>query len=300
MTPEIAIVFNRDRRPVFINPAFSALWEDGALQVNDVLDIVHPDDRHGFREAIRRASRRHRSTRAVRARVGSADNWQMMSCRLTNLFDDAAVAGMVLHARDTPDQCVPERSGTPAPDVLMTLLDRRALLDCLGIYHQREQPISLLACGLDSFSLINQSLGRSAGDGVLAEIAARLVSGVHEGDTIGRLGGDEFAVVCPHLAEGSLEALLTTLDLIFHDPVVLGTNDCVVTASIGIARLHESGGTIQTVAAAEAAMRLAKDRGRDRVELCQQCHPQQRRLLDRGERRSPRGDARSRLRRRGH
>ena len=269
ITPEIAIVFNRDRRPVFINPAFSGLWEDGTFQVNDVIQVVHPDNRHSFRQAIRAASRRHRASVAVEASLGRPDAWRKMSGRVTNMFDDPAVAGMVLHARNISEKPLPDTAGESPASIgePVALADRAEVMNCLDKYVHVKQRVSLLVCDLDNFSLINDSLGHSAGDDVLAEITSRLVGGVHEGDTIGRLGADEFAIVCPHTADDSLAALLTSLDLIFHDPLVVGANDYVVTASIGFATLLECGGTLETLAAADAAMHLAKDRGRDRLEV---------------------------------
>jgi len=269
VTPELALVFGRDRRPVFINPAFSALWEDGVLQVNDVIEMVHPDDRHSFREAIRAASRHHRATVAVTASLGRDEAWRRLSGRLTNMYEDQAVAGMVLHARDASSPPSKPRASRPSPAGvgLGALRDRAEVMDRLDVYVQTRQRVSLLVCDLDNFSLINDSLGTAAGDGVLAEIGSRLLAGVHDGDTIGWLGADEFAVVCPHTANGSLDALLASLDLVFHDPLVIGDDDYVVTASIGFATLLDCGSTLETLSAADAAMHLAKDRGRDRLEV---------------------------------
>ena len=75
---------------MFINPAFSALFEDGTLPVNDVIEMVHPDDRHSFHKAIRTASRQYRATVAVTAKLGRDNAWRRVTGRLTNMFDDTA------------------------------------------------------------------------------------------------------------------------------------------------------------------------------------------------------------------
>ena len=119
VTPELAVVFGRDRRPVFINPAFSALWQGGPWQFDDVLEVVHPEDRHSFRKAVRAvtASRHHRATRAVLARVGPAACWRTMDGRLTNMLDEAAVAGIVFHARDVSGHWPREMPGAAVAQV---------------------------------------------------------------------------------------------------------------------------------------------------------------------------------------
>jgi EAL domain-containing protein (putative c-di-GMP-specific phosphodiesterase class I) len=91
---------------------------------------------------------------------------------------------------------------------------------------------------------------------------------LREGDTLGRLGGDEFMVVAEpgpdpahhvHLAERLGAAL--------EEPFVVRGDELAISASIGIAcgDGHADGGAL--VRDADAAMYLAKNRGRGRCEL---------------------------------
>jgi diguanylate cyclase (GGDEF)-like protein len=58
-----------------------------------------------------------------------------------------------------------------------------------------KEQVALLIFDVERFQSINDTLGHSAGDALLREIAARLSSIVEDGSLIARLGGDEFAVV---------------------------------------------------------------------------------------------------------
>lgn len=58
-----------------------------------------------------------------------------------------------------------------------------------------EEQVALLIFDVERFQSINDTLGHSAGDELLREIAARLASIIEDGSLIARLGGDEFAVI---------------------------------------------------------------------------------------------------------
>lgn len=58
-----------------------------------------------------------------------------------------------------------------------------------------DEDVALLIFDVERFQSINDTLGHSAGDALLREIAARLSSIIEDGSLIARLGGDEFAVI---------------------------------------------------------------------------------------------------------
>ena len=127
-------------------------------------------------------------------------------------------------------------------DSLTGLPNRALILDridqMLARSRREHTPVAALFLDLDNFKDINDSLGHSAGDELLAGVGARLASTLREGDTVGRLGGDEFVILVEgaSLAAGAevvAERILEVLGTPFEIP---GSDvPLAVTASIGIA-----------------------------------------------------------------
>ena len=123
---------------------------------------------------------------------------------------------------------------------------------------------------VDRFKRINDSLGHSAGDDVLREVAARIQRTLRPEDTVARFGGDEFTVLCETVG-GVLEAVgvADRLQRELAEPVHAGGAELRLSASIGIA-MAEPGDEMSAsrlVEDADAAMYRAKERGGARTEL---------------------------------
>jgi diguanylate cyclase (GGDEF)-like protein len=84
-------------------------------------------------------------------------------------------------------------------DALTGCRNRRFFDEIIGRELQRHRrygiPMSLLFVDVDQFKAINDTLGHDAGDRVLREVAAFLLSNVREADYVFRWGGDEFLVL---------------------------------------------------------------------------------------------------------
>jgi diguanylate cyclase (GGDEF)-like protein/PAS domain S-box-containing protein len=93
-------------------------------------------------------------------------------------------------------------------DGLTGLYNRRRFEEELDrhIVHGRRYGMdgALLIIDLDHFKQVNDGHGHSAGDRVLAAVAAVLRKRLRESDILARFGGDEFAILMPH--GGSAEA----------------------------------------------------------------------------------------------
>jgi len=154
-------------------------------------------------------------------------------------------------------------------DALTGLYNHRYLHERLSEELQRareaEQPLSVLFCDLDHFKGYNDANGHSAGDVVLREVAHLIEQSVRNVDVAGRYGGEEFVVL---LVETGRAAALAVAERIRERIGGAGfsANGTPLTVSIGVAGFPEDAERREKLLdKADAAMYLAKRRGRDQV-----------------------------------
>jgi diguanylate cyclase (GGDEF)-like protein len=137
---------------------------------------------------------------------------------------------------------------------------------------------AIMFLDLDQFKRINDTLGHAVGDDLLRVIAQRLTRGLRPDDVAGvthakamephvcRHGGDEFIVLLNGVAtEEDAARAATRLLAILAQPMVLGTNEVFISASIGIVLYPRDGEDLDTLLKnADVAMYHAKAQGRSR------------------------------------
>jgi diguanylate cyclase (GGDEF)-like protein len=126
-------------------------------------------------------------------------------------------------------------------------------------------PLGLIVIDIDHFELINESLGRECGDRLLAEFGCLIDECAGDGELAARLEADRYALVVGG-AEADLRARGEwVLEAIRGQRWSIDGTTVRLTASAGVcgAGNGELAGE-QTVTNAEAALREAKLRGRDR------------------------------------
>jgi diguanylate cyclase (GGDEF)-like protein len=155
-------------------------------------------------------------------------------------------------------------------DALTGLPNRSLICDRLrqAIAHAERNRESVLVAfiDLDSFKLVNDTLGHNAGDELLKEVASRMVGCVRREDTVGRFGGDEFVLVLPHVHDNPL-VLTPLLNKILESvvqPIVLEEQKMQVSCSIGVAVYPRDACDADTLMMhADAAMYRAKESGKN-------------------------------------
>ncbi|MGA9801715.1 MAG: EAL domain-containing protein [Terriglobales bacterium] len=158
-------------------------------------------------------------------------------------------------------------------DALTGLPNRTLLRDrlsqALASARRRKDKVALLFLDLDRFKDINDSMGHSAGDLLLKEVAARLKRWAREQDTVARLGGDEFLIVLTDVKDipGAAVAAERLMDAMTAEFVVQG-HPLMVSCSLGISIFPEHGADGETlIKNADAAMYSAKDYGRNNFQF---------------------------------
>ena len=129
--------------------------------------------------------------------------------------------------------------------------------------------VGVIFLDLDRFKIINDTLGHTAGDKLLQEIAKRLENSVRTVDAVARLGGDEFTILVTGLTkmEGIAKIANKILETV-KQPLDIEGQQLYVTTSMGISIYPNDGKDVTTLLKnADAAMYLAKEKGRNNYQL---------------------------------
>jgi predicted signal transduction protein with EAL and GGDEF domain/CheY-like chemotaxis protein len=168
-------------------------------------------------------------------------------------------------------------------DTLTGLPNRTQLIlraECAVDYARRMgHQVAVLLIDLDRFKVINDTLGHAAGDELLIEVARRLRASVRHSEkeidltldsmgsrshrlleAIGRYGGDEFVALLPEIAdERDAERVAHRILDLMKAPIVVGGQECFVTASVGIAIYPRDGESVtDLMRSSDVAMYAAK------------------------------------------
>jgi diguanylate cyclase (GGDEF)-like protein len=129
--------------------------------------------------------------------------------------------------------------------------------------------IAVMSLNIDRFKLVNDSYGHHAGDSLLVRAASRLSDVLRPGDTAARFGSDTFTVLCEEVTdEEQAGEIAQRFSAALSAPFDLDGDRVFLTVSIGITLSGSGAATAPTMLRdADAAMHLAKERGRARHEI---------------------------------
>jgi diguanylate cyclase (GGDEF)-like protein/PAS domain S-box-containing protein len=156
-------------------------------------------------------------------------------------------------------------------DELTGLPNRALFVDrvdyALAHLARRSSHVAVILLDIDDFHVVNDTLGRAAGDAVLVEIARRLVDAVRTSDTVARFGSDQFAVLCTDTDESAVLEIAERLAAAVSAPLVASGRSLVLTASTGVAVERSPRVGEMLVGDADVALHRATASGSGRVEF---------------------------------
>ena len=124
---------------------------------------------------------------------------------------------------------------------------------------------------IDKFQVVNNSFGYAVGDAYLHKASLDLKKFLPDNAIISRLGSDEFAIILPTLPFNKAKDFAHKIRLFIQGISVSAMNeDTRLTASIGVVILeHSQLEAEQVFSSLSQAVSLAKEKGRNRVQIYQ-------------------------------
>jgi diguanylate cyclase (GGDEF)-like protein len=201
-------------------------------------------------------------TLLVGNRRGSTREWSQAD--LTLLETLANHAGVAIQNSRQADELAHQRDELErraTHDSLSGLANRVLFHRELGLAIAGPAPVAgaVLMLDLDRFKEVNDTLGHQNGDGLLQEVAQRLVRQFGDDATVARLGGDEFGVLLRRGQVGDAVVAAERILAEFDAPFLVQGVNVQVEASVGVALFPAHGQDADTVLRrADVAMYRAK------------------------------------------
>ncbi|NLN34785.1 MAG: GGDEF domain-containing protein [Candidatus Cloacimonetes bacterium] len=164
-------------------------------------------------------------------------------------------------------------------DTLTGLRNRRYmennLLQIVALAFRHKASVSFAMMDIDFFKRVNDTYGHAAGDMILRELGKMLAPAFRKSDIIIRYGGEEFLVVLfdimPDKCLKMMEDLRREIEI---RTFKYQRHKIKITISIGLAcnvlySASEYGDLLQSIKNADKALYVAKESGRNRVEMYQ-------------------------------
>lgn len=266
----------------YMNPVAEELTgvvERNALgrTVDEVVQLYDPDGetrREGLVTACLRGETR--PDREVARLVHRSGRVLYVDHAIVPMHDtNDAVVGAVLVFHDvTQAQMLTERLTYQAThDALTGLINRyefevqmRNVVDAVC---EDDSTGVLCYLDLDQFKLVNDTCGHGAGDELLRQLAVMMTDRLRDRGTLARLGGDEFGLLLhPCTIPEARTVAHEMRDAIQRFRFVWGQSIFTIGVSIGVVEIgRDSEGTDLLLSAADTACYMAKDAGRNRVQV---------------------------------
>jgi len=259
-------------------------WAREDVVGQQVQDLLHAEDADLFTDAGEPITHSAAPSQVFLVQARHRDGgWRHLEVSSSDRRDDPVIGGLLVTARDVTERLELQRrlAHQATHDELTGLPNRAALLAHGAELLATPSRLAVLLMDLDRFKEVNDTLGHSYGDRLLAQVGLRLQPLLRDADLLARLGGDEFAVLLPGVTAQQARVAALLLGNALRAPFPVDGLALDVGASIGVA----VGGAPEEIGAllrqADVAMYVAKER-QSGVELYDPStdeHDRRRRLL---------------------
>lgn len=263
------VVLDDDQTVRFSNPAARRMLGDRLAAPGTILRLPFSDDQDGLIQLS------DDDGGSVDALVRSTPLcWEGAPARLVSLHDVTAIKESarrqerltrLLEARNSRLRLLSE------VDPLTGLLNRRGLERARAAEAHRPGGGALagVLIDCDDFKRVNDALGHTGGDRVLAELTRRLATCLRPDDHLARVGGDEFYAL---LANTDIKQAAIVGErirqAIAEAPIVCDAIMMPVTVSVGVARIPPGITDVtEMIGRTQHALRECKNGGKNRVAI---------------------------------
>ena len=289
----IAVVDSEGRR-LYNSPAYERVlgYTAAELSASSSIDQIHPSDRERVLQAAAKARATGEGQRLDYRMRHKDGTWRILESSASPIQNThGEIDRLVIVNRDITERKRAEEklAHSSFHDGLTDLPNRALFVDRLqhAVIRARrhsDYKFAVLFVDIDEFKVVNDSLGHSAGDELLIQIARRLAACFRETDTIGRsggsdsrpshdglarLGGDEFTVLIEDVFKPS-DAIRVAqrIQEKLAAPFDIKSQRIVIAVSIGITSSSGSYAEAEEMLRdAEIAMYRAKRAGKARCEV---------------------------------
>ncbi|MGO7559350.1 putative bifunctional diguanylate cyclase/phosphodiesterase [Rhizobium johnstonii] len=242
-------VFDADQRLTLSNIRFRQLFDLTAEDLTAGATIADLTAKMRGRESTKpgRRTGRHSPATAkssgLRRREWLMDDGRIIQSMVTILSDGSNIS---IHADITEDRRAAERITYLAHhDPLTGLPNRihfREQVDATLAERKPDEQIALVHLNLDRFKSINNTMGVSAGDKILQQVAERVRASAGSENTLARLASDEFAILQTGKQQPwNVTALAEQIRRELSEPFFHGEKQVELSVSMGIAIAPEDG-----------------------------------------------------------
>jgi len=183
-----------------------------------------------------------------------------------------ALTERLQQALDIEKQLRDELDKRANTDELTAIFNRRGLMTQLNIELARcrrfTHSIAALMIDIDHFKQVNDNYGHAGGDTAITVMVAAVQQQLRDTDIFGRMGGEEFLLLLPEIDQANAIAVAERIrERIANTDIAFPARTIRITVSIGVATYRADDDADSLLARADDALYVAKDSGRNRVEV---------------------------------